>query len=153
MRRNNPLYVESMGFYLHKKLEIHLLITAIFNAISFLVVVGLFNLLNFPLIVYDEIIGIIIYSLINTAIIEVIKIFIIRHFADFVLKTKGLIFLVIDGLTFWITSEIFVENFSFRPVKFVTILIFTVSFFIMKVLLVITLQRVSRKDEEDEKLD
>lgn len=151
--KKEPLFVESLGMYLHKKLEVHLLITIVFNVISFFVVIGLFDFIKYPLVNYGDVIGVVIYALINTLIIEVIKMFLIRHLMNVIIKTKGLILLLINGVVFWLTSILFVESFSFRTNRLVTITSFTISFFIMKVLLIIALQRVRRKDEENERMD
>ena len=151
---NKPdLYVEKLGLYLHRKFEVHLLIIVIFNIISFIVVMGVFQLLNYPLVDFGSVIGVIIYSLVNTVILEVIKLFVVRHLINLIFKTKGLLFIPITMFIFWLTSLIFIDDLTFRKNVLVNLTIFTVCYLFMKILLVIALQRVRKEDDNNEKLD
>lgn len=153
MSSKPDLYVEKLGLYLHRKFEIHLFITSIFNIISFIVVLGIFQLLKFPLIIYGSVIGLIIYTLVNTIILEVIKLFLVRHLINFIFKTKGLIFIPITMLVLWLTSLVFISDLHFVKNTLLTLTIFTICYLLMKMLLIVSLQRVRRKDNQNEKLD
>lgn len=151
---NKPdLYVEKLGLYLHRKFEIHLLIVAIFNIISFIVVIGVFQLIDYPLVEFGSIMGVIIYSLVNTVILEVVKLFVVRHLMNLIFKSRGLIFIPITMLIFWLTSLVFIDDLTFRKNVLVNLTIFTVCYLFMKILLVIALQRVRKEDDNNEKLD
>ena len=144
------LYVRKLGLYLHSKFEIHLLITTIFNLISFVVVIGLFEFFEYPLITFNYISGIVILSLVTTLIMEVIKLFLVRHFFDLIYKSKGLIFLFLYIGVVLGTTYIFVDDVKFLKNVFIKASIFVVMFEIMKLLLVIALHRITGEKERAE---
>ena len=63
-KQRNKLYIEKMGLYLTKRLAIHILIAIILNILVVVTIAGLLSLFKSPLIIYDKVSGLIIYSII-----------------------------------------------------------------------------------------
>ncbi|MCR1809119.1 hypothetical protein [Haploplasma modicum] len=135
-KQRNDLYIEKMGLYLNKRFEIHILIAII--------------LFKSPLIIYDKVSGLIIYSVIATIFIEAIKLFIVRYFFEILSKTKGLIFILINGVCIYL-STLFNVNITFKKPYLLSLLLFVIIFSFVKLLFVIVFQKIQFvKDKENE---
>lgn len=147
-------FLESLGIFLHPKFEYHLLMELGLNLVTVVPIIGLFELFKYPLVSYASIAGVIIYIIVVTLIAESIKVFILRHFIDYIFKSKGLILFVLYGIIFYITTFL-IKDLQFTNIVVINVLIFSISFIILKILLIILFQRIqtNKKGEENEKLD
>lgn len=142
-------FLESFGIFKHPKFELHLLIELIMNILSIIPIIGLFELFNYPLLEYEKIAGVVIYIIGVTLIVESLKIYIIRHFIDYIIKTRGLFFLCLYAVIFYLLTFL-IKDLSFTPIVIVNILIFTTIFLIFKILLIIVYQRMQNTDKKGE---
>lgn len=142
-------FLESLGLFLHPKFEFHLLIEIMMNLLSIVPIIGIFELLNYPLVSYSGVAGVIIYIVVLTLVMESFKVYILRHFIDFLFKTKGLFLYFMYILFFYLTTFI-VKDLSFRENKVINIFIFTTLFIFLKVMLIIVYQRNINKKEKGE---
>lgn len=142
-------FLESLGLFLHPKFEFHLLIEIMMNLLSIVPIIGIFELLNYPLVSYSGVAGVIIYVVVLTLVMESFKVYILRHFIDFLFKTKGLLLYFMYILFFYLTTFI-VKDLSFRENKVINIFIFTTLFIFLKVMLIIVYQRNINKKEKGE---
>lgn len=149
-KQRNDLYIEKMGLYLNKRFEIHILIAIILNILVVVTIAGLLSLFKSPLIIYDKVSGLIIYSIIVTIFIEAIKLFIVRYFFEILSKTKGLIFILINGVCIYL-STLFNVNITFKKPYLLSLLLFVIIFSFVKLLFVIVFQKIQFvKDKENE---
>ncbi|WP_026391574.1 hypothetical protein [Haploplasma modicum] len=148
-KRNNDLYVEKMGLFLNKRIEIHILIAIILNILVVVTLSGLFSLFKTPLIIYNKVSGLIIYSIIVTIFIEAIKLFIVRYFFEILSKTKGLIFILINGVCIYL-STLFKVGVTFKKPYLLSLLLFVIVFTFVKLLFVVVYQKIQFvKDKEN----
>lgn len=149
-------FLEGLGLFLHPKFEFHLLIELAFNLLSIIPVIGIFELIKYPLVTYKEsIAGVIIYIVVLTLVMESFKVYILRHFINFIFKTKGallfLIYLAINYLT-----TLIIKGFSFNENVLLNLFIFTTAYIFLKIIIIVIYQRhinKKEKEEENEKLD
>lgn len=147
--KKKKTFLESLGLFLHPKFEFHLLIEIMMNLLSIVPIIGIFELLNYPLVSYSGVAGVIIYVVVLTLVMESFKVYILRHFIDFLFKTKGLFLYFMYILFFYLTTFI-VKDLSFRENKVINIFIFTTLFIFLKVMLIIVYQRNINKKEKGE---
>lgn len=120
-----------MGYFLHDKFSLHILLTILVNLFSFGIVMGFSKQLFKIADIYSIqafIIVIIMYSLFETSI----KILSISLFYKFIIQTFGLIFLCINLFLFWIIT-LMVNDFTFlnNPLNILT---FTILFMMVRTL-------------------
>jgi len=143
-------FLESLGLFLHPKFEFHLLIELVINLVTVVPVIGLFELFEYPLVTYANIIGVIIYIVVATFLMESLKVYILRHFINYIFKSKGIILFIIYGLIFYLTTFL-IKDLMFNKNVLLNLFIFTVSFLILKILLIIVYQRLqtNKRGEEE----
>lgn len=148
-------FLESFGLFLHPKFEFHLLLELGINLITIIPIIGVFELLNYQLVEYSGIAGVIIYIVVLTLVMESFKVYILRHLIDFLFKTRGLFLYICYYFVFYLTTFI-IKDLEFKDNLFLNIFIFTTLFLIFKILLIIIYQRNTikkEKGESNEKLD
>lgn len=142
MKNDNNFYdnlMVKMGFLLHKKFSIHLLIVFIINLLAAITVTGIFNAFNNPLITY-KIMAFILFIIITSLMEVLVKVFILRHFIGLLFKTFGLLTAALQMLVFMF-GDIIVDEFIFNDSFIISSLIFTISFIFIRTLLVIFYQK------------
>lgn len=147
-------FLESLGLFLHPKFEFHLLIELAINILVIIPIIGLFNLVNYPLVSYDSFAGVIIYIVVFTLITESLKVYVLRHFINYIFKSKGTLLVGINTLLFYLTTFL-IEDLKFLNPVFLKLIIFSISFAIFKLIFIIMYQRILEKYEGDnnEKMD
>ena len=70
---------------------------------------------------------------------ESLKVYILRHFINYIFKSKGIILFIIYGLIFYLTTFL-IKDLMFNKNVLLNLFIFTVSFLILKILLIIVYQ-------------
>lgn len=134
------------GFFLHENLGIHLVITLIFNVISIVTITGLADLINYDIFEYS-VTGLIFYIIAVTLIEITFKIFMIRHFLDIILKTKGLLVLFLHLAIFYFTTFL-IDDVKILPNIILKSLLLTISFLIFRILFIIIFQRYTMKNKK-----
>lgn len=132
-------FLGSLGIFLHRNLGLHILISLIFNLIICVSLSGLFSLINYPVIDYT-LLGFIIFIIVFTLIEVSLIIIFVGYYLKYIIKSRGLLLIVFYSLVFFITS-LLIEDVSFIKPIILTLLVFSFSFIIFKLLLVILYQR------------
>lgn len=135
-----------LGFFLSRNLGFHILLSTIINFIITVVLVGMFDAMNFP-IFHFKFIGLIMYVIIATLLEVTAIIFIVRHLMKLVIKSFGLLLVVVQGIIFYVTTLLVVDV-SFQAVVFVKLLVFTITFLILKMIAIVLIQRYKAKYKE-----
>lgn|SRR5690554_740089 len=143
-------FLESLGIFLHPKFEFHLLIELVINLIAIIPVIGLFELFKYPLVTYANIIGVIIYIIVSTLLMESLKVYILRHFINYIFKTKGIILFILYAIVFY-TTTFLIKDLMFNKNVLLNLIVFTICFLILKILLIIVYQRLqtNKRGEEE----
>lgn len=147
-------FLESLGLFLHPKFEFHLLIELVMNLLIIISIIGLFSLVNYPLVSYDSFVGVIIYIVVFTLIAESLKVYVLRHFINYIFKSKGMILIGINTLLFYLTTFLITDLKFLNPVL-LKLIIFSVTHAIFKLIFIIMYQRILEKykGDENEKMD
>ena len=148
--KKDKKYLESLGLFLHPKFEFHLLIELLLNFLAILPIIGFFEFVKFPLVSYEGIAGIIIYIVVLTLVVESFKVYILRYFLNFIIKTKGILLYLLHISMFYLNTLI-INNLRFNDNIIVSLLIFTTIFLTFKMFLIIVFQRnFTRKIKEND---
>lgn len=142
MKKHDSFYdslMVKMGFLLHKKFSIHLLVIFIINLLSAMIVTGTFNAFNNPIVSY-KIMAFILFVLVTMLIETILKVFILRHFISIIFRTFGIISLIIQ-VSIFMLGDVLVSNFNFNPVWLLSVLSFTIMFVIVRIVLIIFYQK------------
>lgn len=142
MERKNKFYnsiIVKFGFLLHENFSVHSIVLFVLNFLAAIIITGLFNLFEQPLINY-QISSFILFILVVTLLELIVKTFVLRYFLGLILKTFGSITFVIQAILFHLTS-IIVNNFIFNPISIISIFFFTIGFLIIRLLLISIYQK------------
>lgn len=137
MKRKDSFYnsmIVKFGFLLHKRFSIHSLVLLILNFIAGIIIIGLFNFFNEPLISY-KILSFVFFIVLTTLLELIIKTYYIRYFLVTIIKSFGLITLFMQGIFFYIASLI-VDDFSFNANIILSIFTFTLIFLLVRLALI-----------------
>lgn len=137
MKRKDSFYnsmIVKFGFLLHKRFSIHSLVLLILNFIAGIIITGLFNFFNEPLISY-KILSFVFFIVLTTLLELIIKTYYIRYFLVTIIKSFGLITLFMQGIFFYIASLI-VDDFSFNANIILSIFTFTLIFLLVRLALI-----------------
>src|SRR5690625_3783743 len=143
-------FFESLGLFLHPKFEIHLLIELMFNLLAIIPIIGIFELVKYPLVSYSGIAGVIIYVVVLTLVVESFKVYILRHFIHYLIKTKGLLLYLSYLVVFYVTTFI-IKDLTINENKIINLFILTTLFLLLKIGLIIIYQRNTHKKEKGER--
>jgi len=143
-------FFESLGLFLHPKFEIHLLIELMFNLLAIIPIIGIFELVKYPLVSYSGIAGVIIYVVVLTLVVESFKVYILRHFIHYLIKTKGLLLYLSYLVVFYVTTFI-IKDLAINENKIINLFILTTLFLLLKIGLIIIYQRNTHKKEKGER--
>lgn len=144
--RKKDSNVVKLGFFLSYNLGFHILFSIILNFIITVVLIGLFDAIKFPIFNF-KFMGLIMFIVIATLLEVTVLIFIVRHLIKLVIKSFGLMLVVVQGVIFYLTT-LLVVDLSFQAVVFVKIVVFTIAFFILKIIAIIIIQRYKVKYKE-----
>lgn len=133
------------GFFLHKNLGIHLVITLVFNVIAILAITGLSILIDYKIFDYS-VTGLIFYIIAITLIEITLKIFIIRHFLNIVLQTKGILVIVLHLSIFYFTTFL-INDVKILPNVIIKSLLLTILFLVFRISFVIIFQRYTLRNK------
>lgn len=144
--RKKDSNVVKLGFFLSRNLGFHILFSIILNFIITVVLIGLFDAIKFPIFNF-KFMGLIMFIVIATLLEVTVLIFIVRHLIKLVIKSFGLMLVVVQGVIFYLTT-LLVVDLSFQAVVFVKIVVFTIAFLILKIIAIIIIQRYKVKYKE-----
>lgn len=144
--RKKDSNVVKLGFFLSYNLGYHILFSIILNFIITVVLIGLFDAIKFPIFNF-KFMGLIMFIVIATLLEVTVLIFIVRHLIKSVIKSFGLMLVVVQGVIFYLTT-LLVVDLSFQAVVFVKIVVFTIAFLILKIIAIIIIQRYKVKYKE-----
>lgn len=127
-----------MGYFLHNNFSMHVLLTILLNLFSFGILMGFSKQYLKIADIYSIqafIVVVLMYSLFETSI----KILSISLFFKYIIKTLGLIFLVINLVIFWVISQL-VHDFTFlsNPLNIFT---FTILFMMIRTLFTVYVRK------------
>ncbi|MDY0276961.1 MAG: hypothetical protein RBQ97_02635 [Acholeplasma sp.] len=139
----NESYMAKFGFFLHKNMGMHVLIVLILNTISLIVTVGLFELIGRPVLNF-EIAGFIFFVIVATLIEVSLKIFVLRHFINLIVKTYGFLLIILQVIIFFL-SKLIVTEVSFAYMEVLSLIYMTLLFLLIRLVLIIIYQRYIMK--------
>lgn len=140
-----------LGFFLNRNLGIHIVLTMLLNVLVGIGLVGLFEAMNYSIFNFT-IAGFIIYMIVFSLLETMIIIFVLRFYMKLILVTKGLIVPLFYGLLFYLSS-IIIKDVAFKSPVIIKIIIFVISFLILKLLMIVVFQRLQKKENYHGKND
>lgn len=142
MEKKNNFYdslMVKMGFLLHERFSVHILMLFVINMISAVIITGIFNAFKEPLVTY-EILGFILFIVITTLVEALLKVFVLRHFISLLFRTWGILTALIQIMIFML-GDLIVAKFNFNTIWLVSILAFSFIFIVVRLAIVIIYQK------------
>ena len=142
MKRLDPFYnsiMHKFGFVLHKRFSMHMLILLIMNLISGFTIVGLFSLIKNPVINY-RVVDFIVFIIVVTVVELIVKTLMVRYFIKWILRSFGILTLIVQGLIFWLSS-LMIERLNFIEPVVLNLFFYTLSFLFLRLALISIYQK------------